>query len=202
MYSYFSFFFFFFNDTATTEIYTLSLHDALPISGRRCLGRRAKRASQAFPGLCRHRNWCSPRTSYANLPRQVPKLAPRSFMSVFVPSLQGAISPARHSTAAPPPNRVWRTLRSGPLPFRELRISSSTAAAAPSSAAPIFASLLHCFGTWDSRTFGCWSYTPASPLTGQAKLRHRKRIELIFGGTFARSPNLALLCPCCYAFPD
>src|SRR5687768_17966510 len=32
--------FFFFNDTATTEIYTLSLHDALPISratrGRRC----------------------------------------------------------------------------------------------------------------------------------------------------------------------
>src|SRR6266513_6564891 len=28
----FCFFFFFFNDTATTEIYTLSLHDALPIS--------------------------------------------------------------------------------------------------------------------------------------------------------------------------
>src|SRR2546422_2609934 len=26
------FYFFFFNDTATTEIYTLSLHDALPIS--------------------------------------------------------------------------------------------------------------------------------------------------------------------------
>src|SRR5712664_5007325 len=35
------FFFFFFNDTATTEIYTLSLHDALPIfptlGGRRVL---------------------------------------------------------------------------------------------------------------------------------------------------------------------
>src|SRR2546430_6868566 len=31
----FDFFFFFFNDTATTEIYTLSLHDALPISGAR-----------------------------------------------------------------------------------------------------------------------------------------------------------------------
>src|SRR6267142_5452302 len=29
-----SFFFFFFNDTATTEIYTLSLHDALPIAPR------------------------------------------------------------------------------------------------------------------------------------------------------------------------
>src|SRR2546430_16043078 len=30
-----TFFFFFFNDTATTEIYTLSLHDALPISRMR-----------------------------------------------------------------------------------------------------------------------------------------------------------------------
>src|SRR5256885_14862344 len=28
--------FFFFNDTATTEIYTLSLHDALPIYHRAC----------------------------------------------------------------------------------------------------------------------------------------------------------------------
>src|SRR3712207_8856329 len=46
--------FFFFNDTATTEIYTLSLHDALPISrrpssrssvprGPACPGRRARR---------------------------------------------------------------------------------------------------------------------------------------------------------------
>src|SRR5438309_10382283 len=32
--AFFHFFFFFFNDTATTEIYTLSLHDALPISRR------------------------------------------------------------------------------------------------------------------------------------------------------------------------
>src|SRR6266550_5496443 len=30
-YVFYSFVFFFFNDTATTEIYTLSLHDALPI---------------------------------------------------------------------------------------------------------------------------------------------------------------------------
>src|SRR2546422_8554507 len=50
MFSPYLFFFFFFNDTATTEIYTLSLHDALPISshshsvscGRsRCLRGRA-----------------------------------------------------------------------------------------------------------------------------------------------------------------
>src|SRR5205809_7648195 len=33
--SYFYFFFFFFNDTPTTEIYTLSLHDALPILATR-----------------------------------------------------------------------------------------------------------------------------------------------------------------------
>src|ERR1022692_5313148 len=33
------FFFFFFNDTATTEIYTLSLHDALPICCTRTPGR-------------------------------------------------------------------------------------------------------------------------------------------------------------------
>src|SRR2546430_13587177 len=32
MYTLATCFFFFFNDTATTEIYTLSLHDALPIS--------------------------------------------------------------------------------------------------------------------------------------------------------------------------
>src|SRR3712207_7645553 len=44
--------FFFFNDTATTEIYTLSLHDALPISRRQggrgsAPARRATRRSRA-----------------------------------------------------------------------------------------------------------------------------------------------------------
>src|SRR3712207_8186231 len=34
--------FFFFNDTATTEIYTLSLHDALPISVKGARHRRAR----------------------------------------------------------------------------------------------------------------------------------------------------------------
>src|SRR5215510_12957411 len=37
----FFFFFFFFNDTATTEIYTLSLHDALPIQRDVLMRRRA-----------------------------------------------------------------------------------------------------------------------------------------------------------------
>src|SRR6476620_12699017 len=43
------FFFFFFNDTATTEIYTLSLHDALPTSASSCAG---STTSPASPG-CR-----------------------------------------------------------------------------------------------------------------------------------------------------
>src|SRR2546427_5335972 len=41
-----TFFFFFFNDTATTEIYTLSLHDALPISPARAGQPRYTRGSQ------------------------------------------------------------------------------------------------------------------------------------------------------------
>src|SRR2546427_11348424 len=38
--TYLAYYFFFFNDTATTEIYTLSLHDALPISPPPGRGRR------------------------------------------------------------------------------------------------------------------------------------------------------------------
>src|SRR5437773_12545970 len=41
------FFFFFFNDTATTEIYTLSLHDALPIS--LSAGVKSMRSASATP---------------------------------------------------------------------------------------------------------------------------------------------------------
>src|ERR1039457_7654788 len=37
----FFFYFVFFNDTATTEIYTLSLHDALPICLRQAMSRHA-----------------------------------------------------------------------------------------------------------------------------------------------------------------
>src|SRR5439155_20026955 len=40
--------FFFFNDTATTEIYTLSLHDALPISVQR-VGAETRHAPGADP---------------------------------------------------------------------------------------------------------------------------------------------------------
>src|SRR2546430_17365811 len=44
-------FFFFFNDTATTEIYTLSLHDALPISRNRWFAGRGLRPGPAYGTL-------------------------------------------------------------------------------------------------------------------------------------------------------
>src|SRR2546426_9593491 len=46
-YSLLFFSFFFFNDTATTEIYTLSLHDALPISPSRFV--RRPRSARGLP---------------------------------------------------------------------------------------------------------------------------------------------------------
>src|SRR5688572_32443128 len=45
--------FFFFNDTATTEIYTLSLHDALPISADHGASPQSRRAARL----------CSPRAT-------------------------------------------------------------------------------------------------------------------------------------------
>src|SRR2546430_16617247 len=44
-------FFFFFNDTATTEIYTLSLHDALPISGALAMRERGIKNSDVVIGI-------------------------------------------------------------------------------------------------------------------------------------------------------
>src|SRR5687768_17688544 len=47
------FYFFFFNDTATTEIYTLSLHDALPISASMARPRRSAAIWGASRKRCR-----------------------------------------------------------------------------------------------------------------------------------------------------
>src|SRR2546429_6013290 len=49
-----SFFFFFFNDTATTEIYTLSLHDALPISLAGLKSKDASTYEKAAEFLAKH----------------------------------------------------------------------------------------------------------------------------------------------------
>src|SRR5277367_7165605 len=63
MYYIFFLFFFFFNDTATTEIYTLSLHDALPIDrhpargdphGRALLGAGSDRSEEHTSELQSH----------------------------------------------------------------------------------------------------------------------------------------------------
>src|SRR2546425_11553937 len=56
-------FFFFFNDTATTEIYTLSLHDALPISAppRAHGGDHARASGRVVRGPRAHRGRGPPR---------------------------------------------------------------------------------------------------------------------------------------------
>src|SRR2546430_15883731 len=55
------FFFFFFNDTATTEIYTLSLHDALPISSSPATA--SPRCSSTSRARSRGTRWRSPTAS-------------------------------------------------------------------------------------------------------------------------------------------
>src|SRR3712207_7805485 len=57
-------YFFFFNDTATTEIYTLSLHDALPISGCRPFGVSSNAAEL--------HGWPASPSSWCRLPGQPP----------------------------------------------------------------------------------------------------------------------------------
>src|SRR3712207_6206326 len=60
------FLFFFFNDTATTEIYTLSLHDALPI----CQRRLDRRPDALDPRRClRRARRHQPRRPHGRRPR-------------------------------------------------------------------------------------------------------------------------------------
>src|SRR3712207_9056486 len=59
---------FFFNDTATTEIYTLSLHDALPISGTT---RQKSKTERCGPSRSKPRSFCC-------LPRSRPKKTART----------------------------------------------------------------------------------------------------------------------------
>src|SRR5437764_1996614 len=72
-------FFFFFHDTATTEIYTLSLHDALPIwssptppppTSRRSTSSAPARTRSARPLTARRRRlaWCGPSTAILGPP--------------------------------------------------------------------------------------------------------------------------------------
>src|SRR5205814_8642604 len=51
--------FFFFNDTAPTQIYTLSLHDALPISTKPSITRRVATLWPLYPTALRSRAWAT-----------------------------------------------------------------------------------------------------------------------------------------------
>src|SRR5260370_26386611 len=95
--------FFFFNDTATTEIYTLSLHDALPLLNERRSGRSDRSAD--FAALARwfaeapddaaaHRLW---RAALGPSPPPPPSLTRAH------PGERGKMRPPAAGGGAPPP---------------------------------------------------------------------------------------------------
>src|SRR3712207_7635038 len=86
LYFIFHYFFFFFNDTATTEIYTLSLHDALPICSRRG-SPRARRLPRRRRGAS-----ASARARRAPPPLRLPGRRPRDRKSTRLNSSHANIS--------------------------------------------------------------------------------------------------------------
>src|SRR5256885_15946800 len=95
------FFFFFFNDTATTEIYTLSLHDALPIY---------------LQSRCRHRQPLSEAKPFSifnrcfNLHHRRPRSAVSQWISA-TPTLRCAWRSEEHTSELQSPcNLVCRLL--------------------------------------------------------------------------------------------
>src|SRR3712207_9106423 len=70
--------FFFFNDTATTEIYTLSLHDALPI----CRGRSAGLGQSRFGRSGADLPWPPRRGAAVRAARQAERAAAQSACDV------------------------------------------------------------------------------------------------------------------------
>src|SRR2546429_7943244 len=91
--------FFFFNDTATTEIYTLSLHDALPISRQ-----RARPCSQAV---------------YPQHPRDSLR-----FKRLSRPHLRRSTAPPSFYLLPPPASKVLREGRFNHFPSRHLARAS------------------------------------------------------------------------------
>src|SRR2546422_10186323 len=84
-------FFFFFNDTATTEIYTLSLHDALPILVELLVDRVIVRDGEVeiryvIPTSSEgpHARFCHLRLDY--LCRPLPPIAPEKHDLVYSPA--------------------------------------------------------------------------------------------------------------------
>src|SRR6266481_2659410 len=85
--------FFFFNDTATTQIYTLSLHDALPISRRSAPDVLPR--STSFPPAVFSPPWA--RIPLPQIARTAPALAP-------------ALPPSHAPLSRSPPRAVFRNL--------------------------------------------------------------------------------------------
>src|SRR5713226_10679873 len=91
------FFFFFFNDTATTEIYTLSLHDALPISNEffgggvkkiGCGGQHFNRSSRRHTIICGRDATCRVQST-----AQAPSLLqPQCYALLIDGSVNGAVA--------------------------------------------------------------------------------------------------------------
>src|SRR3989442_9040108 len=95
-------FFFFFNDTATTEIYTLSLHDALPI----CLHHRDGDGGRSLHGAQPHGrchadrkstrlNSSHVRISYAVFCLKKKKHSPTMWLIHSIPNCLPRLSPGR-----------------------------------------------------------------------------------------------------------
>src|SRR2546430_11590531 len=111
--------FFFFNDTATTEIYTLSLHDALPIS-RRPADRRAGGGARPVPARPRGRR--HDREAPGALPEGPLPLGPRGHVGgrqdrrpaarPLPEALGGAGAPQRRRAWGPARSRMARALPS------------------------------------------------------------------------------------------
>src|SRR2546430_17721499 len=106
-----TFLFFFFNDTATTEIYTLSLHDALPIAWPRNTQARAihprvdGRAAKNFlpPGVAR--NACHRPGSHVGISLLLPRARrnPEDFRNVYRPAHDDQLHSHRRLGPPPPP---------------------------------------------------------------------------------------------------
>src|SRR3712207_8573104 len=81
--------FFFFNDTATTEIYTLSLHDALPIY---LLRQGRERVGDDAPPLVEHHEAAGPLARLTRSPRQRTTNKPQDRKSTRLNSSHANIS--------------------------------------------------------------------------------------------------------------
>src|SRR3712207_8577832 len=73
---------FFFNDTATTEIYTLSLHDALPILG---LQMHYRGVTHTLNESCPSQSWEAPTSKVSKSPL-VPAICPGQLWSLDIRS--------------------------------------------------------------------------------------------------------------------